>query len=59
VPATVDAVPTEQRLAEGLDDTVVPLADPQTPLTGVEVAFTATVVLAVGDVPPFPEHVSL
>ena len=33
-PATVDAVPVEQRLAEGADDTVVPLAAPHTPLTG-------------------------
>ena len=34
VPATDDAVPAEQRLAEGLDDTLVPFADPHTPLTG-------------------------
>ena len=33
-PATDDAVPAEQRLAEGLDDTFVPFADPHTPLTG-------------------------
>jgi hypothetical protein len=59
VPATEDAVPAEQRLADGLDDTVVPLADPHTPLTGAEPAFTATVVLAAGDVPPLPEHVSV
>jgi hypothetical protein len=56
-PATVDAVPAEQRLAEGLDDTVVPFADPHTPLTGAALAPTATVVLAAGDVPPVPEHV--
>jgi hypothetical protein len=34
-PATEDAVPVEQRLAVGFDDTFVPLADPQTPLTPV------------------------
>ena len=33
-PATDDAVPAEQRPAEGLDDTLVPFADPHTPLTG-------------------------
>ena len=58
-PATDDAVPAEQRLAEGLDDTVVPFADPHTPLTGAGLAFTATVVLAAGDVPPLPVHVSV
>lgn len=34
VPVTVDDVPTMQRLADGADDTVVPLANPQTALTG-------------------------
>ena len=34
-PATDDTVPAEQRLAVGLDDTLVPFADPHTPLTGV------------------------
>ena len=58
-PATDDAVPAEQRLADGLDDAVVPLADPHTPLTAAGPAFTATVVLAAGDVPPLPEHVSM
>src|SRR5438876_8228026 len=53
-PATDDAVPAEQRLVEGMDDAVVPFADPHTPLTGAGAAFTATVVLAAGDVPPFP-----
>ena len=33
-PATDDTVPAEQRLAVGLDDTLVPFADPHTPLTG-------------------------
>src|SRR5262245_27434359 len=58
-PDTDDAVPAEQRLAEGLDDAVVPFADPHNPLTGVGAAFTATVVLAAGDVPPLPVQVSV
>ena len=58
-PATDDAVPAVQRLVEGADDTVVPFADPHAPLTGVWLAFTATVVLAAGDVPPLPVHVSM
>ena len=58
-PATDDAVPAEQRLVEGLDDAVVPFADPHTPLTGAGAAFTATVVLAAGDVPPLPVQVSV
>jgi hypothetical protein len=58
-PATDDAVPAEQRPAEGLDDAVVPFADPHTPLTGAELAFTATVVLAAVDVPPLPTQVSV
>jgi hypothetical protein len=58
-PATDDAVPAEQRLAEGLDDAVVPFDDPHTPLTAPEAAFTATVVLAAADVPPLPVQVSV
>ena len=58
-PATDDTVPAEQRLAEGLDDAVVPFADPHAPLTGVWLAFTATVVLAAGDVPPLPVQVNM
>ena len=58
-PATDDAVPAEQRLAEGIDDAVVPFADPHAPLTGVWLAFTATVVLAAGDVPPLPLQLSV
>jgi hypothetical protein len=58
-PATDDAVPAEQRLVEGLDDAVMPFADPHTPLTGAGAAFTATVVLAAGDVPPLPVQVSV
>ena len=58
-PATDDAVPVEQRLVEGLDDAVVPFADPHTPLTGVGAGFTATVVMAAGDVPPLPVQVSV
>ena len=58
-PATDDAEPAEQRLAEGLDDAVVPFADPHTPLTAAGAAFTATVVLAAGDVPPLPVQVSV
>ena len=58
-PATDDAVPAEQRLVEGLDDAVVPFADPHTPLTAAGAAFTATVVLAAGDVPPLPVQVSV
>ena len=57
-PATDDAVPAEQRLAEGIDAAVVPFADPHTPLTGVGAAFMATVVLA-ADVPPLPMQVSV
>ena len=57
-PATDDAVPAEQRLAEGLDDAVVPFDDPHTPLTGAGAAFTATVVLAAG-APPLPIQVSV
>jgi hypothetical protein len=59
-PATDEAVPAEQRLVEGLDDAVVPFADPHTPLTGAgAAAFTATVALAAGDVPPLPVQVSV
>jgi hypothetical protein len=58
-PATDDAVPAEQRLAEGLDDAVVPFADPHTPLTGAGPALTTTVVLAAADVPPLPVQVSV
>jgi hypothetical protein len=58
-PATDDDVPAVQRLVEGLDDAVVPFADPHTPLTGAGAAFTATVVLAAGDVPPLPVQVSV
>ena len=58
-PATDDAVPVEQRLDEGLDDAVVPFADPHTPLTGAAAAFTATVVLAAADVPLLPVQVSV
>ena len=58
-PATGDEVPVVQRAVEGLDDDVAPLADPQTPFIGVELAFTATVAVAAGDVPPGPVHVSM
>ena len=58
-PATDDDVPVEQRLVEGLDDAVVPFADPHAPLTGAGPAFTATVALAAGDVPPLPVQVSM
>ena len=58
-PATDDAVPAEQRLVEGADDAVVPFADPHTPLTGAGAAFTATVVLAAGEMPPLPIQVSV
>ena len=57
-PATDDDVPAEQRLVEGADDTVVPLADPHAPLTGTVAACTTTVVLAIEDVPPAPVHLS-
>ena len=57
-PATDDAVPAEQRLAEGIDDAVVPFADPHTPLTGVGAALTATVTLTV-DAPVLPVQVSV
>src|SRR5262245_24818162 len=52
-PATDDAVPAVQRLAEGADDAVVPFDDPHTPLTGAGAAFTATVALTF-DVPVLP-----
>ena len=58
-PATDDDVPVEQRLAEGLDDAVVPFADPHAPLTAAAAAFTATVVLAGADVPPLPLQLSV
>jgi len=58
-PATDDAVPAEQRPAEGEDDAVVPFADPHTPLTGAGAALTATVALAAGDVPPLPVQASV
>jgi hypothetical protein len=57
-PATDEAVPAEQRLAEGLDDTVVPFDDPHTPLTGAGAAVTPTVALTV-DVPVLPMQVSV
>ena len=58
-PATDDDVPVEQRLVEGADDAVVPFADPHAPLTATAAAFTATVVLAIGDVPPVPLQASV
>ena len=58
-PATDDAVPAEQRLAEGLDDAVVPFADPHVPITAAAAAFTVTVVLAGADVPPLPLQLSM
>ena len=58
-PATDDAVPAEQRLVEGIDDAVVPFADPHTPLTGAGAALTATIALAAGDVPPLPVQASV
>ena len=57
-PAKDDAMPAVQRLAEGADDTVVPFADPHAPPTGAWLAFTVTVALATGDVPPPPVQVS-
>src|SRR5262249_7748999 len=36
-PATDDAAPAEQKLVEGADDTIVPLADPHMPLTAAGV----------------------
>jgi hypothetical protein len=45
-------------LVEGADDTLVPFADPHAPLTATT-ALTATVVLAIGDVPPAPVQVSV
>jgi hypothetical protein len=58
-PATDDDVPVEQRLVEGADDAVVPFADPHTPLIATAAAPTATVVLAIGDVPPAPAQASV
>ena len=58
-PATDDDVPVEQRLVEGADDALVLFADPHTPLTATAAAFTATVVLAIGDAPPVPLQASV
>jgi hypothetical protein len=59
-PATDDDVPVEQRLVEGADDACMPFADPHAPLTAAAAAaFTATVVLAIGDAPPAPVQVSV
>jgi hypothetical protein len=58
-PATGDDVPAEQRLVEGADDALVPFVDPHAPLTATEAALTATVVLAIGDVPPAPVQASV
>jgi hypothetical protein len=58
-PATDDDVPAEQRLVEGADDARVPFADPHMPLITTGAAFTTTVVLAIGDVPPCPIQVSV
>jgi hypothetical protein len=54
-----DGVPAEQRLVEGADDAVVPFADPHTPLIATAAALTATVALAIGDVPPVPLQASV
>jgi hypothetical protein len=43
-----------QSAVEGLVDAVAPFADPHTPFTGAALAFTTTVALAAGDVPPLP-----
>jgi hypothetical protein len=53
-PATVDAVPAVQSAVEGAAEAVMPFADPHAPFTGAEVAFTTTVAVAGGDVPPVP-----
>jgi len=58
-PATDDDVPVEQRLVEGVDDAVVPFADPHAPLTATGAAVTTTVVLAAADVPVIPVQVSV
>jgi hypothetical protein len=58
-PATDDAVPVEQRLAEGADDAVVPFTDPHVPLTAAAAVLTVTVVLAGADVPPLPLQLSV
>lgn len=58
-PTTDDAVPTEQRFVDGVDDDVVPFADPHKPLTGDWPLFTETVALATGEEPPLPVHVSM
>ena len=58
-PATDDDVPAEQRLVEGAEAAVVPFADPHAPLTATTGAFTATVVLAIGDAPPAPLQASV
>ena len=57
VPDTVVAVPAEQRLLVGLDATVLPFADPQTPFTTVGEEVTDTMTLRV-TLPPVPVHAS-
>jgi hypothetical protein len=57
-PATDDDVPVEQRLVEGVDDAVVPFADPHAPLTATAPVFTVTVILA-EEAPPVPVQVSV
>jgi hypothetical protein len=42
LPVTLEAVPKVQRLVVGIDDTVVPLADPQEPFTAVGVTGVTT-----------------
>ncbi|MCB2050565.1 MAG: hypothetical protein KDE63_03960 [Novosphingobium sp.] len=52
VPDTADAVPVEQRLEVGALETVVPLAEPQTPLTVVTFKAVHVAVEPVGAPPP-------
>ena len=58
-PATDDDVPAEQRLLEGADDSCEPFTDPHTPLIATAAAFTVTVALAIGDMPPAPLQASV
>jgi hypothetical protein len=45
LPVTLEAVPKVQRLVVGIDETVVPLADPQEPLIAVGVAINVALTL--------------
>jgi hypothetical protein len=55
-PETVDAVPVEQRLVVGIEETVVPFDVPQVPTTGAGRMLTVTDLVIL---PPVPVQVTL